>query len=81
MCSPYIRKEANRFYWLVKGQLIPTSWSDIDVERIYDSYMKRLWGNHERIAYASEGFEELYAEREADIIKEEIKDIAVLGYN
>ena len=23
MCSPFIRKEANRYYWLVKGQLIP----------------------------------------------------------
>ena len=81
MCSPYVRKEANRFYWLVKGMLIPTSWSDKDVERIYDSYMIRLWGNHERIAYASEGFEELYSEREADMLRDEIQDVAVLGYN
>jgi hypothetical protein len=81
MCSPYVRKEANRFYWLVKGMLIPTSWSDKDVERIYDSYMIRLWGNHERIAYASEGFEELYSEREADMLREEMQDVAVLGYN
>ena len=81
MCSPYVRKEANRFYWLVKGMLIPTSWSDKDVERIYDSYMTRLWGNHERVAYASEGFEELYAEREADMLRDEMQDVAVLGYN
>lgn len=81
MCSPYVRKEANRFYWLVKGMLIPTSWSDKDVERIYDSYMIRLWGNHERIAYASEGFDELYSEREADMLREEMQDVAVLGYN
>ena len=81
MCSPYVRKEANRFYWLVKGMLIPTSWSDKDVERIYDSYMIRLWGNHERIAYASEGVDELYSEREADMLREEMQDVAVLGYN
>ena len=81
MCSPYVRKEANRFYWLVKGMLIPTSWSDKDVERIYDSYMIRLWGNHERIAYASEGFDELYSEREADMLREEMQDVAVIGYN
>ena len=81
MCSPYVRKEANRFYWLVKGMLIPLSWSDKDVEKIYDSYMTRLWGNHERITYASEGFEELYSEREADMLRDEMQDVAVLGYN
>ena len=47
MCSYYVRKEANRFYWIVKGMLIPESWSDEDVEAIYDGYMKRIWGNHE----------------------------------
>ena len=47
MCSPFMRKEANRFYWIVKGSLIPQSWSDKDVEGIYYSYMKRIWGNHE----------------------------------
>ena len=81
MCSPFVRKEANRFYWLVKGMLIPTSWSDKDVERIYDSYMTRLWGNHERIAYGSNGFESAWERREAEMLSEEIKDVAVLGYN
>lgn len=81
MCSPHTRKEANRFYWLVKGMLIPTSWSDNDVERIYDSYMTRLWGNHERVAYGSDGFEAAYKAREAEMLKDELKDVCILGYN
>ena len=81
MCSPYVRKEANRFYWLVKGMLIPESWSDKDVEKIYNSYMVRLWGNHERVAYASEGFDEAYAEREKQELNEELESVCVLGYN
>jgi len=81
MCSPFVRKEANRFYWLVKGMLIPESWPDKDVERIYDSYMVRLWGIHERIAYGSTGFEAAYKAREAKIINDSLEKVAVLGYN
>jgi hypothetical protein len=51
MCSTFVRKEANRFYWIVKGQLIPESWTDEDVEAIYHSYMKRIWGNCEAKNY------------------------------
>lgn len=58
----YIEKEANRFYWIVKGQLIPDSWSDKDVEGVYNGYMKRIWGNHENIVH-EEGFEEAWDER------------------
>jgi len=81
MCSPFVRKEANRFYWLVKGMLIPTSWPDRDVEKIYDSYMTRLWGNHERIAYGQVGFEAAWKAREAEMLNDEMKNVAVLGYN
>jgi hypothetical protein len=81
MCSPYIRKEANKFYWLVKGQLIPTSWRDTDVEKIYDSYMTRLWGNHERMVYGLEGFDQAYAERERNMLNTELENVCVLGYN
>jgi len=42
MCSPFIRKEANRFNWIIKGKLIDKSWSDKDVEAAYHSYIKRL---------------------------------------
>lgn len=58
------RKEANRLYWIVKGQLIPESWQEKDVMATYESYMKRLWGNIE--AYQHEiGFEAAWAQRQA----------------
>jgi len=57
-------KEANKFYWLVKGQLIPESWSDADIMKTYDSYFARLWGNHEAQIHAI-GFEAAWKEREA----------------
>lgn len=80
MCSPFVRKEANRFYWIVKGHLIPESWSDKDVEGIYNSYMKRIWGNHEAIVHEG-GFEKAWKAREAANINREMESVAVLGYN
>lgn len=62
-------KEANRFYWMVKGQLIPESWSERDIMKTYDSYFARLWGNHERADYATLGFEAAWKEREAKKIQ------------
>lgn len=80
MCSPHVRKEANRFYWIVKGQLIPESWSDKDVERIYDSYMTRIWGNHEAIVHEA-GFDTAWAKRQLLLEKDEREYVAVLGYD
>lgn len=60
-------KEANRFYWIVKGMLIPESWSEEDVEKIYHSYMERIWGNHEA-GFHSIGFEAAWAQRQAEKI-------------
>ncbi len=68
MCSPFVRKEANRFNWLIKGQLININESDATVEQLYDSYFKRLWGNNERSEYGSIGFEAAYKAREAEVI-------------
>jgi hypothetical protein len=59
MCSPYVRKEANRLNWMIKGQLMDKSESDTTIERIYDSYFKRLWNNNENYIH-EEGFEEAY---------------------
>jgi hypothetical protein len=59
MCSEYVRKEANRLNWIIKGKLIDRSWSDAEVEKTYHSYFKRLWGNNE-IYVHEEGFEEAY---------------------
>jgi hypothetical protein len=55
-------KEANRYFWIVKGHLIPDSWSAADVEQTLDSYMQRIWGNHEA-CFHEEGFEEAWYKR------------------
>ena len=81
MCSPEVRREANRLNWMVKGKLIDISESDSVVEYLYDSYFKRLWGNHERSQYAEEGFEAAYKIREQEILREEVKTVAQLGYD
>tara|TARA_B100000497_G_scaffold127942_1_gene171906 strand:- start:1777 stop:2022 length:246 start_codon:yes stop_codon:yes gene_type:complete len=81
MCSPEVRKEANRLNWMVKGQLITKSESDSVVESLYDSYFRRLWGNHERSQYAEEGFEEAYEQRVQELLTEEMKNVAHLGYD
>ena len=78
MCSPYIRKEANRFNWIIKGKLIDPSWSDDSVEKTYHLYFKRLWGNNESYLH-EEGFDAAYAEREAQAYLDDINTIAVLG--
>lgn len=78
MCSPFVRKEANRLNWLVKGQLIDRRESDETVERLYDSYFARLWNNTERAEYGSIGFEAAYKAREAEIMNDR-DHVAVLG--
>ena len=81
MCSPEVRKEANRLNWLIKGKLIDRTWSDESVEKTYDSYFKRLWGNNERMEYGATGFEAAYKAREAEILSEEMEKVANLGYD
>ena len=78
MCSPFVRKEANRFNWMIKGQLISKKESDSTVERIYDSYFKRLWNNNENYIHET-GFEAAWKVREAEMFTEEIQKVAVLG--
>ena len=57
-------KFTNEMYWAVKGQLIPLSWSTEDIERTYDSYLSRLWGNHEAMTSSHmEGFKEAWEDR------------------
>ncbi len=66
--------------WIVKGHLINASWSDTDVEKTYENYFKRLWGNHEASIH-EDGFEEAYKYRKNELLREEMKYVAVLGYN
>lgn len=73
MCSPYIRKEANRYFWMVKGHLIPRSEPDDVVEGYYESYFKRLWCRYQggdEIQLREAGFEQAYKAREAEILNE-----------
>lgn len=81
MCTPFVRKEANRLNWMIKGKLIDRSWSDEAVEKTYDSYFKRLWNNIERSEYALVGFEAAYKAREAEILNEELEYVARRGYD
>lgn len=55
-------KEANRYYWIIKGQLIPEAWSEDQIQAILNSYFKRIWGNHEAIVH-EEGFEKAWQQR------------------
>lgn len=65
LLSDYQIKEANRYYWIVKGQLIPDTWSAADVYRIYDNYFVRIWGNHENCVHDAD-FENAWNNRNRD---------------
>lgn len=52
-------KEANRYYWIVKGHLIPDTWKEKEIRSVYESYFSRIWGNHENDVN-EEGFEEAW---------------------
>jgi hypothetical protein len=60
--SPEDLKEANRLFWIVKGHLIPQVWSEREIQRVYESYFARIWGNHEAV-YHEDGFEQAWQER------------------
>lgn len=55
-------KECNRIFWIVKGHLIPESWSDTDILQMYDQYTKKIWGNHEA-TFHEVGFEDAWNAR------------------
>jgi len=80
MCSPYIRKEANRFNWMIKGKLIDRSWTDEAVEKTYDSYFTRLWNNNENYLH-EDGFQQAWERRQEEMLEEEMKYVAIPGYN
>ena len=80
MCSPFVRKEANRLFWLVKGHLIPISEPDDIVEGYYESYFKRLWNNESGCLDQYEhGLEQAWKAREAEMLQMDIQKVAILG--
>jgi len=62
----YERKEANRYYWQVKGQLIPECWSEEKVKKIHKSYFRRLQLN-QKTTTRRMGFESAWSLRQANI--------------
>lgn len=70
MVTKYQFKEANRYYWIVKGMLIPDSWSDKDIMSVYNSYMERIWHNHEASSVHSIDFEAAWKAKEAKDIND-----------
>jgi len=61
-------KEANRYYWMVKGQLIPESWKEPEIKKTYESYFARIWGNHEACIHEI-GFEAAWSQRQRKLAK------------
>lgn len=57
-------KFANQLHWQVKGHLIPdiTAKNHLAVRSILNSYLKRLWGNHEAHIHL-EGFEQAWEQK------------------
>ena len=66
-------KRANELHWAVKGHLIPEVYDLDEIQRIYDSYLLRMWGNHE-YCYRLEGFEEAWEERQ-------MRKVVIKGYD
>lgn len=56
-------KFANELHYAVKGHLINPNYSDEEIKKIKNSYLKRLWGNHERLVYCSNDFEKAWEKR------------------
>jgi len=54
---PNGNKFQNELMFAIKGQLIPASWNVSDIERMERAYIKRLWGNCERLPRTLDRFE------------------------
>lgn len=56
-------KRMNEVFYAVKGHLFPISYSLEEMQKVYDSYFKRLWGNHERLVNSREEFNAVWEAR------------------
>ena len=54
------RKECYRLFFMVKGHLGCSHWTDDQLKSMADSYIKRVWYNEEAYIYA-QGFDEAYS--------------------
>ncbi len=64
-------KSANELMFAVKGQLIPDEYTKSDIRHMENQYIKRLWGNCERLPRSEERFEQLWRQANG---QEEIKN-------
>ena len=48
--------------WILKGHLVPDGYSEKDYVDTHESFLKRLWGNHENCVH-EDGFEKAYTEK------------------
>ena len=55
-------KSANELMFAVKGQLIPAEYTESDIRHMEKSYLKRLWGNCERLPRSEERFQKAWRE-------------------
>ena len=55
-------KFANELMFGVKGQLIPDEYTESDIRHMENQYIKRLWGNCERLPRSEERFEKAWRE-------------------
>jgi len=64
-------KDENEIFYAVKGHFIPSYWSRKDIDSMINSYIKRLWGNCERLPRTQEQFEQAWRQANG---QEEIKN-------
>ena len=64
-------KFANELMFGVKGQLIPDEYTASDIRHMENQYIKRLWGNHERLPRFEVRFEQAWRQANG---QEEIKN-------
>jgi len=56
-------KDEHEIFFAFKGHLIPVQWSRKDIDAMVESYIKRLWGNCERLPNSTEAFEKAYKKK------------------
>jgi hypothetical protein len=58
---PNGNKFQNELMFAVKGQLIPDSYSQSDIDHMEKQYTKRLWGNCEALTRSLDRFEQAWS--------------------
>ena len=52
----------NELMFAVKGHLIPAEYNQSDIKHMEQQYIKRLWGNCERLPLTLDRFEQAWSE-------------------